>query len=49
MTLVIKHGAKYEVLSSNKLDDNFNASPAIVGNELFLRGGTHLYCIARPK
>jgi len=48
MTLVIKHGPKYEVLSSNKLDDSFSASPAILGNELFLRGETHLYCIARP-
>ena len=48
MTLVIKHGPKYEVLSSNKLDESFNASPAIAGNEIFLRGETHLYCIARP-
>ena len=48
MTAVIKHGAKYEVLSSNKLDDSFSASPALAGNEIFLRGETHLYCIARP-
>jgi hypothetical protein len=28
------------------LDDEFAASAAIVGRELFLRGKTHLYCIA---
>jgi outer membrane protein assembly factor BamB len=46
VTLVIKHGAQYEVLASNTLDDSFNASPVIVGNELYLRGQRHLYCIA---
>lgn len=46
-TLVLKRGPKYEVLSSNALDDNFNASPAIAGDALFLRGERALYCIAR--
>ncbi|MCI0603687.1 PQQ-like beta-propeller repeat protein [bacterium] len=45
-TIVLKHGAKPEVLALNVLDDNFNASPALVGNELFLRGEQYLYCIA---
>ena len=43
---VIQHGPEFKVLAENKLDDNFNASPAIVGSELYLRGGQHLYCIA---
>ena len=43
---VIQHGSKFEILAANKLDENFNASPAIVGSELYLRGGQHLYCIA---
>jgi len=43
---VIKQGPEYEVLASNALDDSFNASPAIVGNELYLRGIKTLYCIA---
>jgi hypothetical protein len=25
----------------------FDASPAIVGDQLFLKGKTHLYCIAK--
>lgn len=44
--LVIKHGPKFDILAENKLDDSFNASPAIVGSEIYLRGAEHLYCIA---
>ena len=43
---VIKAGPDYEMLALNRLDDSFNASPAIVGSELYLRGTQHLYCIA---
>ena len=43
---VIQHGPEFKVLAENKLDDSFNASPAIVGSELYLRGGQYLYCIA---
>lgn len=42
---VLRHGPKLEVLAKNHLDDNFDASPAMVGAELFLRGRQHLYCI----
>jgi outer membrane protein assembly factor BamB len=44
--LVIKAGKKFEVLSSNSLDDNFHSSPVIVGNELILRGFNSLYCFS---
>jgi outer membrane protein assembly factor BamB len=44
--IVLKDSAKFEVLASNKLDENFDCSPAIVGNQLFLRGKEYLYCIA---
>lgn len=33
-------------LAANKLEDSFSASPALVGNEIFLRGEKSLYCIA---
>ena len=46
-TLVIKLGPKYEVLATNSLDEGVDASLAIVGKQLFLRGKKHLYCIAR--
>ncbi len=45
-TLVLKHGQEFEVLATNKLDEGIDASPALVHNELFLRGEKHLYCIA---
>jgi len=46
VTLVIKHGPAFEVLARNKLDDGFDASPALVDNEIFLRGYQYLYSIA---
>jgi outer membrane protein assembly factor BamB len=45
-TAVISHGDTHQVLSLNRLNDNFSASAAIVGREIFLRGEEHLYCIA---
>jgi outer membrane protein assembly factor BamB len=45
-TLVIRHGTKFEVLATNHLEDEFEASPALVGNEIYLRGNSYLYCIA---
>jgi outer membrane protein assembly factor BamB len=44
-TLVIRHGAEYEILASNTLDDGFDASPALVDNEMILRGYRYLYSI----
>jgi outer membrane protein assembly factor BamB len=42
--LVIKSGEKFELLSSNKIDDDFHASPVIAGKKLILRGFKSLYC-----
>lgn len=46
VALVIKDQPKLEVHATNRLDDAFDASPAIVNRQLFLRGKGHLYCIA---
>ncbi|MCH7825979.1 MAG: PQQ-like beta-propeller repeat protein [Acidobacteria bacterium] len=43
--LVIENGRQFNVLATNSLDDGFEASPAIVGNELYLRGRRFLYRI----
>ena len=40
---------KIETLAVNVLEDRFDASPAIAGDELYLRGRAHLYCIATAK
>jgi outer membrane protein assembly factor BamB len=47
-TVVIKHGPSFEVLAQNVLDDGFDSSPAVVDNEMYLRGYKHLYSIAAP-
>ncbi len=46
-TLVIEQGPEFKVLAANKLDEGFDASPAVADNEIYLRGSKHLYCIAR--
>ncbi|MHC4255511.1 MAG: outer membrane protein assembly factor BamB family protein [Planctomycetota bacterium] len=46
-TAVLKHDEEFQILAVNTLDDKFDASPAIAGDELFLKGKTHLYCIAK--
>jgi len=47
-TIVLKHGQQFEQLAENKIDETVNASLAIVGDEILLRGDKHLYCIAKP-
>jgi outer membrane protein assembly factor BamB len=46
--VVVKNAPKVEVLATNKLDDRTDASVAMVGKELFIRGKENLYCIAEP-
>lgn len=43
---VLKPGAKVEMLATNKLDERTDASIALAGKELFIRGHQSLYCIA---
>ncbi|MEI8114281.1 MAG: PQQ-binding-like beta-propeller repeat protein [Bacteroidia bacterium] len=43
---VLKAGSEFSLLAKNTLDDTFEASPVVVGNELFLRGYKYLYCIS---
>ena len=45
-TLVIAGGPNLNVLSTNVLEDGFDASPAVVGGEIYLRGQQFLYSIA---
>lgn len=44
--LVIESDGDYALIASNELEDSFSASPAIIGDELFLRGERHLYCVS---
>jgi outer membrane protein assembly factor BamB len=44
-TLVLKQGDKLEVLATNRLSDAVDASPVLVGKQLFLRGEKYLWCV----
>lgn len=46
LTYTLQDGPELKILSQNKLDDSFSASPAIAGNEIFLRGLKYVYCIS---
>lgn len=43
---VVKAGPQFKILTQNKLEDEFEASPVIIGKNLFLRGYKYLYCLA---
>jgi len=43
---VLAAGPKLELLATNRLDDGFDASPALVDKEIYLRGRKHLYRIS---
>lgn len=53
-TVVIERGRfeksgdknRVAILATNKLDEQFDASPAVAGGQMFLRGSEHLYCIS---
>jgi hypothetical protein len=42
----LKAGPAMEAIAANKLDDRFDASPALVDGEIYLRGYRNLYSIA---
>jgi outer membrane protein assembly factor BamB len=49
-TFVVKPGAEFEVLATNKLGADgvvFWASPAVAGADLFVRGTEYLYCVRK--
>lgn len=47
-TTVIKSADQFEIEATNKLDTILDASPVVIGDELYLRGNNRMYCIAVP-
>jgi outer membrane protein assembly factor BamB len=48
VTTVLAAGPVFKVLATNELDGGYTlASLAVAGSQLFLRSGTHLYCIGK--
>lgn len=46
-TVVIKDSEKFEVVATNSLGETIDATPAPVGNLLYIRGEKHLFCIGK--
>jgi outer membrane protein assembly factor BamB len=46
ITVVLRHDHDNILVALNRLDDSFSASPALVDQELYLRGEQFLYCVA---
>lgn len=46
IVVVVSAGNTPEILASNQLDEDFHASPVVVGNDLILRGFEWLYCFS---
>jgi outer membrane protein assembly factor BamB len=44
-TLVLRNTPAFEVLAKNSLDDGFDASPALVDGDIYMRGYKNLYAI----
>jgi outer membrane protein assembly factor BamB len=44
--LVLEPGPTLSVLAENQLDDRFDASPVVIGSDLYLRGRRFLYALA---
>ena len=45
-TVVIKDSDEFEVVSTNSVGEGVDATPAAAGDQLFIRGAEHLFCIS---
>lgn len=48
-TKVLQHGSEYKVLADNDLGEGVDASPAISGSQMFIRGEKHLFCLEQKE
>lgn len=46
-TVVIRDSDKFEVVSTNSVGETVDATPAPAGDNLFIRGEKHLFCIGK--
>lgn len=46
-SVVIRPGAKLDIVATNELDDASSASPAVSGGKLFIKGEKFLYCVGK--
>lgn len=46
--VVLSNSDEFKILATNKLDEKIDASPALAGRDLLLRGHESLYCLSEP-
>jgi outer membrane protein assembly factor BamB len=46
---VFKMADKFELLGTSEIDEPANATPAFVGDRIYIRGKTHLFCIGKQN
>ena len=46
-TTVIRDSGDFEVVAENSVGETVDATPAPVGNQIFIRGERHLFCISK--
>lgn len=44
-TLVLEASDQPQILATNPLEEPLDASPVIIGNRIYMRGASHLFCI----
>jgi outer membrane protein assembly factor BamB len=47
--VVLADGPELSILATNSLGEGIDATPAIVDDEIFIRGSRHLFCIAKAQ
>jgi outer membrane protein assembly factor BamB len=47
VTVVIEDSTELKVVATNNVGETVDATPAIAGKELFIRGEKHLFCVSR--
>ncbi len=45
-TVVIEDADKLKIVATNSVGETVDASPAVAGTEMFIRGSKHLFCLA---
>jgi outer membrane protein assembly factor BamB len=48
-TFVVRAGPKFELLSTNDLDERITATPALLGDQLLLRTDSHLWLLGEKR
>jgi len=46
-TLVLRHGDQFQIVASNELGEPVDATPAVVDNQIIIRGARSVFCFER--